>query len=375
MSGILTFLQFAVSFVIVLSVVVFVHEFGHYWVARRNKVRVETFSIGFGPELFGRNDRHGTRWKFSAVPLGGYVKMLGDADATSSTLDHAHDRDPDSFPSKSVWQRMAIVFAGPAANFIFAVFALAFLFAINGRPFTPPEVGTVQEGSPAAAAGLVSGDRIVAVAGSPIASFEELQTVVRDSAGQPLELTIERDGQTLAMAITPRITEIKDRLGNTHRLGQIGVAHSGVEFRKVNPLSAVSDAVVEIGNMVVGTLVALWEMIVGSRGVGELGGPIAIADLSGQIVQEGFFPALYLIAVLSVNLGLINLFPIPMLDGGHLVMYGVEALRGRPLRERTQEMAFRFGLAMVLCLMVFVTWNDLSVRKDRIVQFVSDIFS
>jgi regulator of sigma E protease len=368
-----TGVQYIVPFLLILSVVVFVHEFGHYWVARRNGVRVETFSIGFGPELFGRNDRHGTRWKFSAIPLGGYVKMLGDADATSTTHDRQHERDPDSFPAKSVWQRMAIVFAGPAFNFIFAIVALTLLFTLSGRPFTPPEVGTVQEGSPAAAAGLMPGDRITAVDGSAIESFEQLQEVVRTSPGEPLDFEITRDGQPVTITVTPEMSELTDRFGTVHRIGLIGVARAGVEFRKVDPFSAAWDAIAETGRMIGGTLAALWEMIIGSRGTEELGGPLRIAQMSGQIAQDGLVPLIWFSAVLSINLGLINLFPIPMLDGGHLLMYGIEAARGRPLTERSQEIAFRFGLAMVLSLMVFATWNDLV--HLRIVEFFSSLIS
>ncbi|HET6469827.1 MAG TPA: RIP metalloprotease RseP [Geminicoccaceae bacterium] len=365
--------QYVVPFLLILSVVVFVHEFGHYWVARRNGVRVETFSIGFGPELFGRNDRHGTRWKFSVIPLGGYVKMLGDADATSTTVDVRHVRDPESFPAKSVWQRMAIVFAGPAANFLFAIVVLAALFVFSGRPFTPPEVGAVQEDSPAAAAGLAPGDRVVAIDGDAIESFEQLQAIVRQSPDRPLALTIERAGQTVEVVLTPALSEITDRFGNTHRVGLIGISRAGVEFRQVDPLSAVLEAATETWRMVVGTLAALGEMIVGSRGTAELGGPLRIAQMSGQIAADGIVPVLWFSAVLSINLGLINLFPIPMLDGGHLVMYAIEAARGRPLTERAQEIAFRFGLAMVLTLMVFATWNDLV--HLRIVEFFSSLVS
>jgi len=353
-----TITQYAVPFLIVLSVVVFVHEFGHYWVARRNGVRIEVFSIGFGPELFGRNDRHGTRWKVSAVPLGGYVKMLGDADAASATVDLAHARDPDSFPSKSVWQRMAIVVAGPMANFAFAIVALAILFAAVGRPFTPPEVGTVQPDSPAAAAGLLPGDRITAVDGQPIASFEELQSVVFASDGQPLQVSVDREGETLEVTVTPTVQGDTDRFGTRRQVWRIGVSRPGVEYRRSNPVLAPFEAAAETGRMIWGTLHALGEMVVGKRGTQELGGPLRIAQMSGQIAQDGFVPALWFTAVLSINLGLINLFPIPMLDGGHLAMYGIEAARGRPLNERSQEIAFRFGLAMVLSLMVFATWND-----------------
>ena len=368
-----SFLQYVLPFLLILSVVVFVHEFGHYWVARRNGVRVEVFSIGFGPELFGRTDGHGTRWKFCLIPLGGFVKMLGDADAASATVDTTKARDPDSFPGKSVWQRMAIVAAGPGANFVFAVVALAILFVVSGRPFTPAEVGQVQPGSPAEAAGLQPGDRITAVDGSPIASFEELQAVVRDSAGTPLLFGIERAGQPLEVTVTPAMSELVDRFGNQHQVGLIGVSRAGVEFRRSSPVTAVVDAFRETGRMIGGTLYALGEMIMGYRSTDELGGPLRIAQMSGEIASDGLVPVIWFTAVLSINLGLINLFPIPMLDGGHLVLYGIEALRGRPLTERSQEIAFRFGLAMVLSLMVFATWNDLV--HLRIVEFFAGLIS
>lgn len=368
-----SFIQYVVPFLIILTVVVFVHEFGHYWVARRNGVRVETFSVGFGPELIGRNDRHGTRWKFSAIPLGGYVKMLGDADAASATVDQRTARDPESFPAKSVWQRMAIVFAGPAANFLFAVVVLALLFALSGRPFTPAEVGQVNPGSPAEAAGLLAGDRVLAVGGDEVESFEELQGIVRGSAGQPLAFAIDRQGERLELTVTPSMSEVEDRFGTKHQVGLIGVSRAGVEFRRSSPAMAIVDAVGETGRMIGGTVVALGEMIVGSRGTQELGGPLRIAQMSGQIASDGIVPVIWFTAVLSINLGLINLFPIPMLDGGHLALYGIEAARGRPLPERGQEIAFRFGLALVLSLMVFATWNDLV--HLRIVEFVAGLIS
>lgn len=368
-----TITQYLIPFLLILSVVVFVHEFGHYYVARRNGVRIEVFSIGFGPELFGIDDRHGTRWKFCAIPLGGYVKMLGDADAASATVDLGNARQPDSFPSKSVWQRMAIVVAGPAANFVFAIAALAILFAVVGRPFTPAEVGEVQADSPAAAAGLVPGDRIASVDGEPIESFESLQEIVRTRAGQALRFVVERDGESVELVVTPSTREIEDRFGNRHQVGLIGVSRAGVEYRRSNPFTALFEATAETGRMIGGTLYALGEMIVGSRGTQELGGPLRIAQMSGQIAQDGFVPALWFTAVLSINLGLINLFPIPLLDGGHLVLYGIEAARGRPLTERSQEIAFRFGLAMVLSLMVFATWNDLVHLK--VFEFFANLIS
>lgn len=365
--------QYIVPFLVVLSVVVFVHEYGHYWVARRNGVRVETFSIGFGPELFGINDRHGTRWKFSLIPLGGFVKMLGDADATSATADRRTAGDPDSFPAKTVFQRMAVVVAGPAMNFIFAIVVLAVLFAASGRPFTPPDVGQIQDGSPAAAAGLQAGDRITAVGDRPIESFEQLQAIVRDNADVPLAFAVERGDQALTLTVTPRRSELVSRFGTKQEVGLIGVTRTGVEFRRSSVIMAPVDAATETARMVGGTLYAIGQMIMGYRGTEELGGPLRIAQMSGQIAADGIVPLIWFTAVLSINLGLINLFPIPMLDGGHLLLYSIEAARGRPLTERAQEIAFRVGLAMVLSLMVFSTWNDLV--QLEIVKYVSGLIS
>jgi regulator of sigma E protease len=364
---------YVVPFLIILSVVVFVHELGHYLIARRNGVRVQVFSIGFGPELFGVTDRSGTRWKVSAVPLGGYVKMHGDADATSSTIDLSALPDPDSFPAKTVWQRMAIVAAGPVANFVFAMVALALLFATVGRPFTPAEVGEVQPGSAAEEAGLLPGDRILAVDGGPIESFEHLQLVVRDQPGETMMFTIGRADETLDLPVTPRLVTIEDRFGQTHKIGLIGVSRSGVEFKRSNPVFAVVEGTTETFNLIGGTLYAIGEMIVGSRTTEELGGPLRIAQMSGEIAKDGVVPMIWFTAVLSINLGLINLFPIPMLDGGHLVMYGIEALRGRPLTERSQEMAFRFGLALVIMLMMVATWNDLV--QLNVIEFFKGLVS
>ncbi len=365
--------QYLVPFLIILSIVVFVHEWGHYRVARACGVRVEVFSIGFGPELFGFTDRRGTRWRFSAVPLGGYVKMLGDADATSTTPDLTAAGDPESFQAQSVGRRAAVVAAGPAANFLFAILLLAVLFVVSGRPFTPAEIGAVQPDSPAAAAELQPGDRVVAVDGRAVASFEELQTIVRASPDTPLRFTIRRGAEELTLTVTPALSELVDRFGGVHRIGLIGVSRAGVEFRRVGPVEAAVEAVAEAGRMIAGTLKGLFEMIVGARGTQELGGPLRIAQMSGEIAKDGFVPALWFTAVLSINLGLINLFPIPMLDGGHLTLYAVEAARGRPLTERSQEIAFRFGLAMVLSLMLFATWNDLVHLK--IVEFLAGLIS
>ncbi len=365
--------QYLIPFLIILSIVVFVHEWGHYRVARACGVRVEVFSIGFGPELVGFTDRRGTRWKISAIPLGGYVKMLGDADATSATVDVRAIGDPESFPAQTVGRRAAIVAAGPLANFLFAVVLLAILFMVSGRPFTPAEIGAVQPESPAAAAGLRPGDRVLAVDGQPIESFEELQAIVRAAPETPLRFTVLREERELDVTVVPALSEFTDRFGVVHRIGLIGVSRSGIEFKRSGPLEALIEAGAETVRMIGATLKGLAEMVIGTRGTQELGGPLRIAQMSGEIARDGLVPALWFTAVLSINLGLINLFPIPLLDGGHLALYAVEAVRGRPLTERSQEIAFRLGLAMVLSLMLFATWNDIVHLK--IVEFITGLIS
>lgn len=365
--------SYVVPFLIILTIVVFVHEFGHYYIARINGVRVEAFSVGFGRELFGFTDSHGTRWKFCLIPLGGYVKMLGDADAASATVDAEAAQSEDSFPAKTVGQRAAVVFAGPAANFIFAIVVLALLFVFSGRPYTSSVVGEVRDGSPAATAGVLQDDRIVAVDGTEVESFADLQAIVRHQPDVPLVFSIERGDERFDLTVTPELDVITDRFGSEHRVGLIGISSNALEIRPMDPFSAFGAAVTETGAMVMGTLRALWEMIVGSRGAEELGGPLRIAQMSGDVAANGLVPAVWFVAILSINLGLINLFPIPMLDGGHLVLYTIEAARGRPLTERSQEIAFRVGLAMVMSLMVFATWNDL-VHLE-VIQSLTGLFS
>ncbi|MGI9498599.1 MAG: RIP metalloprotease RseP, partial [Geminicoccaceae bacterium] len=433
-SGIWTYV---IPFLVVLSILVFVHEYGHYIVARWNGVRVDVFSIGFGKELFGYTDSAGTRWKFSLLPLGGYVKMHGDADASSSTIDQEAAVDPDSFPAKNVFQRMSIIAAGPLANILFAALALAFLFMIVGRPFTPATVGNVEEGSPAAAAGLMPFDRIVAVDGDEIESFEQLRSIERESAGVDLVVTIdregqnlditmtpakvtredarldqtfeigdlgigppltpadvanvrpdgaaaeaglkpgdrivavdgeplvsfedlqaivsrsaevellfavERDGTTIDLPITPKHVEITDeQSGETRVIGLIGVERPLPPLHRVGPVTALVDGLKETYRLTTLILGAVWQLISGNGSAEDVGGPIRIAQITGELTKDGLFPAVMFTVMLSINLGLINLFPVPVLDGGHLVMLFIELLRGKPLNERSQEIAFRFG--------------------------------
>jgi regulator of sigma E protease len=375
-NGMLSFFWTVLSFLIVLTVLVFVHEFGHYLIARWNRVRVEVFSIGFGPELFGWWDSAGTRWKFSTLPLGGYVKMFGDSDASSGLALPglarltAAEREV-SFHTKRLGQRAAIVAGGPAANFVFAIVVLAILFMTFGQPFTPAEVGQVQPGSAAEESGIRAGDVIRSIDGQTVARFEDVQQAVRMNPGVPVSIVIDRDGQQKTVEVTPRRSEMTDRFGNHFEIGLLGIARSGIEYVKRDPPTAVVQAVYETWNLSASTLEAMWQMVEGRRTTDELGGPLRIAQMSGEVTRGGVAPTLTLMALLSVSLGLINLFPVPVLDGGHLLFYGAEAVRGKPLGRKAQEFGFRIGLALVLTLMVFTTWNDL--RLSGFFKFIKGL--
>jgi regulator of sigma E protease len=372
--------NYAVPFLLVLSVLVFVHELGHYWVARRAGVRIETFSIGFGREVFGWTDRAGTRWKISWLPLGGYVKMFGDADAASTPDREGGTRmTPEeravSFHHKPLGWRAAIVAAGPIANFLFAILIFAVMFMSYGRPFTPPVVGGVMEGLPAEKAGIRAGDRILAINGQSVDRFEEIQRVVLINLDQPLTVEFERAGQRIKAPLVPVIIEETDRLGNKMRLARLGIRSGGDrEIESItSPLTAIWCAVEETWLQTTGSLKAVGQMLTGRRPADELSGPLGIAKVSGEAAQVSWMALIALAGTLSISLGLINLFPIPMLDGGHLVFYAIEALRGRPLGPQAQEYGFRFGLVLVLSLMLFATWQDL-VRL-RVVQYLVSIVS
>lgn len=369
---------YIVPFVIVLTIIVFVHELGHYWVARRCGVRVEVFSIGFGRELFGWNDRNGTRWKISAIPLGGYVKFFGDADAASSTDNAAvasmSDADRKvSFHHQGLGARSAIVAAGPVANFLFAILIYAGLFSLVGQPFTPPVIGSVVEGGAAEAAGLQPGDRILTADGTGIQRFEELRAFVGLRADTPIKFRILRDGQEVDITVVPQRVDVADGLGGTQRVGQIGIRTAGVEFVQHDPATALVQAVRETWQVVANTFTYLGRIIAGRESGDQLSGPLGIAKMSGDVAKASWLGLVSLMATLSVAIGLINLFPVPMLDGGHLLFYGVEALRGRPLGERAQEYGFRIGFALVLSLFLFATWNDLN--RLPVFNFLTGLFS
>jgi regulator of sigma E protease len=364
-------------FLIMLTVLVFVHEMGHFWVARRCGVRVEVFSIGFGPEIYGWNDRNGTRWRFSAIPIGGYVKMFGEqasgADVNVEAPVISESERAESFAAKTLAQRSAIVFAGPAANFVLAVVLLAGMFMVVGQPFTPADISAVQPGSAADKAGLEPGDVIVAINGTEIERFEQVVSIVQIAPGRPLEIEVERGGRRVVLNAVAGVHEFEDRFGNTQTIGRLGVSRGGGDRKLVrhDPATALWRASVETVVLSGRILDFVWQMITGTRTTKELGGPIRIAQMSSDMWQLGIESMIMFTVALSINLGLLNLFPVPMLDGGHLLFYFFEAIRGKPLGERTQEYGFRIGIVMVLGLMVFATWNDL--EYFRVVDFLVNL--
>jgi regulator of sigma E protease len=329
---------------------------------------VLVFSIGFGPEIIGFNDRHGTRWKIAAIPLGGYVKFYGDENAasvpdTDQLAAMSEQQRRESFFHKGVGARAMIVAAGPIANFILAIVIFAAVFMFYGKQSTTARVDTVQPESAAAAAGFKPGDVVLAINGRKIESFSDMQRLVSTSAGETLIMEVDRGGQLLTLKATPALKEIKDSFGNTHRIGVLGISRSmapdDLKLHPVGPLDAVAMGVTETWFVVERTLAYIGGVIVGREAADQLGGPIRIAQVSGQVAIAGLVPLIHLAAVLSVSIGLLNLFPIPLLDGGHLLYYAVEAVRRRPLSERAQEFGFRIGLAIVLMLMLYATFNDI----------------
>lgn len=373
---------YLIPFLFVLTVVVFFHELGHFAVARWAGVRVETFSVGFGRELVGWTDKKNTRWKIGWIPLGGYVKFFGD-DGPASTPDReklselSDEERSLSFHQKPLYKRAAVVAAGPVANFILAIVIFAGLFTVVGQPVTAPVVDKVQPDSAAEAAGFENGDLIVAIDGAAIESFADMQRIVALSGGVELEFLIERGGDAQIIRATPRLQEIEDRFGNTLRIGLLGIVRDvnpdNVRVVKADPLAAVWLGTKETWFVVERTMGYLGGMITGREDTSQLGGPLRIAQVSGQVASFGFDALLHITAILSVSIGLLNLFPIPMLDGGHLMYYAIEAVRGRPMGERAQEFGFRIGLALVMMLMVFATWNDLV--HLQVFEFLNSLFS
>ena len=360
------------SFLLVLTVVVFFHELGHFLVARWCGVRISAFSIGFGPEIAGFVDRHGTRWRFAWIPLGGYVKFMDDDNAASApSREKLEQMSPEeragAFHAKPLWQRAAVVAAGPVANFLLAIVIFALMFSLVGVRSTAPRVDEVVADSPAATAGFKAGDVILDIDGSKVDSFNEVLRIVSAAPGRQLQITVDRGGVPVKLQVTPERQEVSDNLGGKIARGIIGIRRvataDSVEVRRAGPVEAVWLGVKETTFIVTSTLNYLGDVVVGRQSADQFGGPIRIAEVSAQVAKVGPEAMLNLIAVISVSIGLINLFPIPLLDGGHLLFYAIEGLLRKPLSERTQEIGFRIGLAVVLMLMAFATLNDLPILR------------
>ena len=359
---------YIIPFLFVLTIVVFFHELGHFLVARWAGVRVLTFSLGFGPELVGFNDRHGTRWKISAVPLGGYVKFFGDdTEASTPSTEALASMSPEeqagSFHHKKVGPRAAIVVAGPVANFILAIVIFTCLFTFFGKPSTTARVDKIEANSAAAAAGFQVGDVVTAIDGKTIGSFSDMQRIVSIHAGDKLTFTVKRGDTSQQMQGTPELREVKDPFGNAHKVGVMGItrgtAPGDVLTERVDPGTAFWLGIKETWFVVDRTFAYIGGVFTGREAADQVGGPLRIAQISGQVATIGVAALIHLAAVLSISIGLLNLFPVPLLDGGHLLFYTIEAVRGRPLSIRAQEVGFRIGLALVLMLMVFATYNDI----------------
>ena len=352
------------SFLLVIGPLVFVHELGHYLVGRWCGVKADVFSIGFGREMFGWTDRRGTRWKVGWLPLGGYVKFAGDMNAAGTPSDEwlllPVDKRAQTFQAKPLGQRFLIVAAGPVTNFLFAILIFMGLFAAFGKPSADPVVIGVQAGTPAARAGLAAGDRIVRIEGERIGEFGEVMRYVMLRPGQQLDVTIERRGRELTVPVTILSEERQDRFGNKAQVGRLGVMGGAMTMQAVPLIQLPREAIAQTGDILQAIVVTMKQLILGQRSVKELGGPLKVAQISGQQASLGWLPLIWLMAVISINLGFINLLPIPMLDGGHLFFYSIEAVRRKPLKPEAHEWAFRAGLAALLMLMLVVTLNDLA---------------
>ncbi len=335
-----------IPFIIILTILVFVHELGHYLIARKNGVKVEVFSIGFGKELFGFTDKNDTRWKFSLIPLGGYVKMHGDLDEASTKKNDSIKIIPEqSFHEKTIYQRSMILVAGPAANFIFSFVLLIFINSFYGISIDKPEISYVENGMPAYNAGLKEGDLIIEIDGNKIEKFSQIKGLIENKNNQSINLLFSRDG---------KVSELNVKVINNI----IGI-RGKIENKKLNLLDSFNESLLQIYNFTKLTLVGVYEIITGNRGTDELGGPIRIAELSGDFWSKGLQSTLWFMMIISLNLGLINLFPIPMLDGGHLVLNFIEFINGGPLKRKYLEIAHMFGFFILISLMIFATYNDI----------------
>ncbi len=351
------------AFLLLLGPLIVLHELGHYYAGRLFGVRAMTFSVGIGKELWHRIDKRGTRWRIAAVPLGGYVLFAGDADASSKPDPALENATPEelkgTFPGAPLWQRTLIVLAGPLANLLVAVAIIAAFVAVVGIPSNPAIVTGFADNSPARTAGILQGDRITAIDGKEIESFKDVATTVMIYPNRTVEVTIDRDGRSLDLPVKLGERIVTDRFGNESRLGLLGISGGDLELRKVGPVAAIGHGFTESFAIMQTMAIGLKQIVTGERSMKEMGGPIKIAKYSGEMMSLGWLAFIEFAALISINLAFINLLPIPTLDGGHLAMYAAEAVRRKPLGVRSQEWAFRGGMALVLGVAVFVTFNDL----------------
>lgn len=362
-------MNYLIPFLILIMIVVFIHEYGHYYFAKRYGVGITDFSIGFGSEIFGWHDKSGTRWKICWIPLGGYVKFFGDRNVFSQAeqqevINKYNEEDRNKlFILKPLYQRSLIVAAGPLANYVLAIIIFSIINMFVGKDFTPAVVNEVQVNSPAYEAGIKKNDKIISIDNNNVQSILEVSTFIATSTAEIIEFTVLRNNQEVALYVKPNLVQSKDSLGNSVKKRMIGIKLSPLnnEFEKqrLGPAEAIYYSIKEVWFVSVTSLKYLGNMLIGSADSSQLGGPIRIAKITGQVAEYGVVPFLSIMAYISISLGLINLFPIPMLDGGHLMFYFFEKVLGRPLSQKTQEGLFRIGLFLLFSLMFFVTFNDL----------------